>query len=248
MSAARTAGRVALVTGASGGIGAAICRRLAADGARVAVTDLDADACQALAAEVGGVAIALDVTSTSSAAAALARAREVLGRVAVLVNNAGVDEFGRFADSDEERWDRLLAVNLRGVLAVTHAALPSLRDGGGAIVNVASEAGRVGGHSQAVYSATKGGVIAFGKALAREEARHGVTVNAVAPGPVATPLMDAAAAHMGAERMQAALRAIPAGRAGEPHEVADAVAFLASPEAAYITGATLPVSGGLAMV
>ncbi|HEX4435715.1 MAG TPA: SDR family NAD(P)-dependent oxidoreductase [Solirubrobacteraceae bacterium] len=245
---ATLAGRVALVTGATGGIGAAISRALAAAGARVAVSDLAGEGCAELAGEIGGVPVALDVTSGASVAEAVAETGRALGRISILVNNAGIDHFGRFSDGDEALWERLWAVNLRGVLAVTRATLPDLRDGGGAIVNVASEAGRVGGHSQAVYSATKGGVIAFGKALAREEARHGITVNAVAPGPVETPMMRAAEAKMGEERTQAALRAIPAGRAGTPGDVAAAVVFLASPAAAYTTGATLPVSGGLAMI
>jgi 2-hydroxycyclohexanecarboxyl-CoA dehydrogenase len=245
---AALAGRVALVTGATGGIGAAICRGLAAAGAHVAVSDLAVEGCRELAEEIGGVPVALDVTSPDSAGEAVAEAGSRLGRISILVNNAGIDHFGRFSDGDEALWERLWAVNLRGVLTVTRATLTDLRDGGGAIVNVASEAGRVGGHSQAVYSATKGGVIAFGKALAREEARHGITVNAVAPGPVETPMMQAAEAKMGEERTRAALRAIPAGRAGTPGDVAAAVVFLASPGAAYITGATVPVSGGLAMV
>jgi 2-hydroxycyclohexanecarboxyl-CoA dehydrogenase len=245
---AALAGRVALVTGATGGIGTAICRQLAAAGARVAVSDLAGEDCEELAEEIGGLPVALDVTSSTSVAEAVAETGRALGRISVLVNNAGIDHFGRFTDGDEELWERLWAVNLRGVLTVTRAALGDLREGGGAIVNMASEAGRVGGHSQAVYSATKGGVIAFGKALAREEARHGITVNAVAPGPVETPMMQAAAAKMGEERTRAALSAIPAGRAGTPDDVAAAVVFLASPAAAYITGATLPVSGGLAMV
>jgi 2-hydroxycyclohexanecarboxyl-CoA dehydrogenase len=247
--AARLKDTIALVTGAGGGIGTAVCRRLAAEGARVAASDRDRDSCADLAAEIGGLALALDVSSLESIDRALVAVSETLGPVRVLVNNAGVEEYGRFADSDERLWDRLWSVNLRGVLAVTHAVLPVMRAaGGGAIVNMASEAGRVGAHSQAVYSATKGGVIAFGKALAREEARHGITVNAVAPGPVQTALMEAAREHMGEQRMAAALRAIPIGRAGTAEEVAAAVAFLASPDAAYITGATLPVSGGLAMV
>ena len=245
---ASLAGRVALVTGATGGIGTAICRHLAAAGARVAVSDLAGEGCEELAREIGGAPVSLDVTSSASVAEAVAETGRALGRISILVNNAGIDHFGRFSDGDQELWERMWAVNLRGVLLLTQAALGDLRQGGGAIVNMASEAGRVGGHSQAVYSATKGGVIAFGKALAREEARHGITVNAVAPGPVETPMMQAAEAKMGEERTRAALSAIPAGRAGTPDDVAAAVVFLASPAAAYITGATLPVSGGLAMV
>ena len=245
----RLAGSVALVTGAGGGIGAAVCRRLASEGAHVAASDLDAGACEPLASELGGLAVELDVCESTSVAEAIARVQESLGAISILVNNAGIDEFGPFADSDEARWERLWRVNLRGVLMVTHAALPGMRGrGGGTIVNVASEAGRLGGHGQAVYSATKGGVIAFGKALAREEARHGITVNAVAPGPVETALMEAAREQLGEHRLEQALRAIPAGRAGTAEEVAAAVAFLASPDARYITGATVPVSGGLGMI
>jgi 2-hydroxycyclohexanecarboxyl-CoA dehydrogenase len=242
-------GSVALVTGAGGGIGSAVCRRLAEEGARVALTDLDAAAVEDLAAELDGMAVELDVCLSDSVSAALEEIGGALGPVAILVNNAGIDEFGRFADSDEARWERLWRVNLRGVLMVTHAVLPQMRAaGGGVICNVASEAGRLGGHSQAVYSATKGGVIAFGKALAREEARHGITVNAVAPGPIDTALMQAAREQLGERRFEQALRAIPAGRAGTAEEVAAAVAFLVSPDARYITGATIPVSGGLGMV
>ena len=245
----RLAGRVALVTGASGGIGSAVCRRLAQEGASVAVSDLDADACAGLARELDGLAVALDVCESSSVHTAIDEVTRALGAPTILVNNAGIDEFGPFADSDEARWERLWMVNLRGVLMVTHATLPGLRaDGGGTIVNVASEAGRLGGHGQAVYSATKGGVIAFGKALAREEARHGITVNAVAPGPVETALMEAAREQLGERRLEQALKAIPAGRAGTAEEVAAAVAFLASADAKYITGATIPVSGGLGMI
>jgi 3-oxoacyl-[acyl-carrier protein] reductase len=182
--------RVALVTGATGGIGTAICRQLAAAGARVAVSDLAGEGCRDLAEEIGGIPVALDVTSSASAADAVAETGRALGRISILVNNAGIDHFGRFSDGDEALWERLWAVNLRGVL----------------------------------------------------------TVNAVAPGPVETPMMQAAEAKMGEERTRAALRAIPAGRAGTPGDIAAAVVFLASPGAAYITGATLPVSGGLAMV
>jgi 2-hydroxycyclohexanecarboxyl-CoA dehydrogenase len=245
----RLQGSVALVTGAGGGIGAAICRRLAAEGARVAVSDLDLEAVSALAGELGGFALELDVCDNGSVTHALELITAKLGPVEILVNNAGIDEFGAFADSDEARWERLWRVNLRGVLMVTHAVIGPMRAGnGGTICNVASEAGRLGGHGQAVYSATKGGVIAFGKALAREEARHGITVNAVAPGPIDTALMQAAREQLGERRLEQALRAIPAGRAGTPEEVAAAVAFLVSPDARYITGATVPVSGGLGMV
>lgn len=240
--------RVALVTGATGGIGAATCRRLAATGALVAVTDLDVDAAEALAKEIDGIALPLDVTSTESCGAAVERLEAEAGPVEVLVNNAGIDEFGYFGDTNEQQWDRIIAVNLRGVIAVTHAALPGLRRTGcGRVVNVASVAGRLGGVVQVVYSATKGGVIAFSKALAREEIRHGMTVNSVAPGPVETPLLDDGLKFLGEKRGKAFVENIPMGRAGTADDVARAIEFLASPEAGYLTGVTLPVSGGLDM-
>ena len=237
----RLEGRAALVTGGGSGIGAATCRRLAAEGARVAVTDLNADTAQEVAAELDGAAYELD--------GALERA---LGPLEVLVNNAGYDEFGFFARTDEAVWDRVLAVNLRGTIAVTHAVLPGLQERRrGRIVNVASEAGRVGSRGSAIYSAAKAGVIGFTKTIAREAARYEVTANAVAPGPIETPLLMAAPeqlGEMGERLVQGMVGATQLGRLGQPDEVAAAVAFLASDDASYITGETLGVSGGLGMV
>jgi 2-hydroxycyclohexanecarboxyl-CoA dehydrogenase len=248
----RLEGRAALVTGAAGGIGAATCRRLAAEGAAVAVTDLDLAAAEPLARELGGVACALDVRSTDSVAAAVERAEEDLGALDVLVNNAGYDEFGFFTRTDQAMWDRVLAVNLRGVLAVTHAVLPGMQERGrGRIVNVASEAGRVGSQGSSVYSAAKAGVIGFTKAVARESARYGVTCNAVAPGPIETPLLLSAPEQLGeiGERLvEGMVGSTAMRRIGQPEEVAAAVAFLASDDAAYVTGETLGVSGGLGML
>ena len=248
----RLEGRTALVTGGGGGIGAATCRRLAAEGASVAVTDLDVGPAGELAAEVGGAAYELDVRSTQSIAAAVERTESELGAVDVLVNNAGYDEFGFFSNTVEEMWDRVVAVNLRGVLAVTHAVLPGMQArGGGRIVNVASEAGRVGSQGSAVYSAAKAGVIGFTKAIARESARFGVTCNAVAPGPIETPLLMSAPEQFGelGERLvKGMVGATAMRRIGQPDEVAAAIAFLASDDASYVTGQSLGVSGGLARI
>jgi 2-hydroxycyclohexanecarboxyl-CoA dehydrogenase len=248
----RLEGRTALVTGGASGIGAATCRRLAEEGAAVAVTDVKLGGAREVAGEVGGGAFELDVRSTDSIGAAVAAAESELGPIDVLVNNAGTDEFAFFVNTDEGLWDRLIAINLRGVIAVTHVVLPGMQDRRrGRIVNVASEAGRVGSHGSGVYSAAKGGVIAFTKAIAREAARYGVTSNAVAPGPIETPLLMAAPQHLGelGERVvQTMVGSTALRRLGQPEEVAAAIAFLASDDASYVTGQCLGVSGGLAMI
>lgn len=242
MSEPSTAGlarRRALVTGGASGIGAAIAARLASEGAEVAIGDIDLDAAKAHAAAVGAVAVDLDVTDPGSAQAAVAEA----GPFDVLINNAGVDQPGVFfSDVTPEQWRRLLAVNLEGVFACTQAVLPAMQVAGyGRIINMSSEAGRMGAKANAVYAAAKGAIIAFTKSIAQENARYGITVNAVAPGPIETPLL---------RRMDPrAIEIVTAGtlvrRLGQPEEVAAAVAFLASAEAAYITGETLAVSGGM---
>jgi 2-hydroxycyclohexanecarboxyl-CoA dehydrogenase len=248
----RLEGRTALVTGGASGIGAATCRRLAAEGARVAVTDLNLAPAEELAAELGVAAFELDVRSTASVGAALEAVERDLGPPDVLVNNAGYDEFAFFTNTDEGLWDRVLAVNLRGVIAVTHAVLPGMQEQGrGRIVNVASEAGRVGSHGSAVYSAAKGGVIGFTKAVAREAARYGVTCNAVAPGPIETPLLMAAPeqlGELGQKIVETMVGSTALRRLGQPEEVAATIAFLASDDSSYVTGQALGVSGGLAMI
>jgi 2-hydroxycyclohexanecarboxyl-CoA dehydrogenase len=247
----RLEARTAFVTGGASGIGAATARRLAAEGARVAIGDLDEAGARDVAAEIDGFGCALDVTDAASARAAVAAATEALGPVDVLVNNAGTDRFAFFVRSDEELWDFVLGVNLRGVLACTHAVLPSMHERGrGVIVNVASEAGRVGSQGSATYSAAKAGVIGFTKAIARESARYGVRCNAVAPGPIETPLLNGAEAQLrelGARLKQGMIDATAMRRSGEPEEIAAAIAFLASDDASYVTGQTLNVSGGLSM-
>ncbi|MGH2923880.1 MAG: SDR family NAD(P)-dependent oxidoreductase, partial [Solirubrobacterales bacterium] len=179
----RLEGRTALVTGGAQGIGAAIARRLAAEGASVVIGDIDADKAASVATEISGRAVALDVTDLDSAKGAV----EDAGGVEILVNNAGTDRFGFFTETTPEQWDLVLAVNLRGVLNCTYAALTGMQAGGyGRIVNIASEAGRIGSKGSAVYSAAKGGVIAFTKVIAREGARFGINVNGIAPGPIET--------------------------------------------------------------
>jgi 2-hydroxycyclohexanecarboxyl-CoA dehydrogenase len=247
----RLEGRTALVTGGAGGTGAATARRLAAEGARVAVGDLALDGAREVAAEIDGLATTLDVTDTASVAAAVAAVADALGPVDILVNNAGTDRFAFFVNTDPDLWDHVLGVNLRGVLACTHAVLPTMQErGGGVIVSVASEAGRVGSQGSATYSAAKAGVIGFTKAIARESARFGVRANAVAPGPIETPLLNSAEAQLGelgARLKQGMIDATAVRRIGEPEEVAAVIAFLASDDASYVTGQTVNVSGGLSM-
>ena len=229
-----------MVTGGGRGIGAAIAARLAADGAEVVIADIDLAGAAPQAAAIGGRAVALDVTDPWSTKAAI----EGVGPLDVLVNNAGVDDPDFFTKLTPERWRRVLAVNLEGVLACTHAALPAMQQAGyGRIVNVSSEAGRIGSKANAVYAAAKGGIIAFTKSIARENARFGITANAVAPGPIETPLLREMSEHA----IEVVVASTQLRRLGTPEEVAAAVAFLASEEASYITGETLGVSGGMAL-
>ena len=248
----RLADRTALVTGGASGIGAATCRRLAAEGARVAVSDLDADGARAVADEIDSAAYELDVRSDDSIRAAVEAAEQALGPIDVLVNNAGYDEWGWFTDTDGALWDRVLAVNLRGVIAVTHAVLPGMQERRrGRIVNTASEAGRVGSSGSAAYSAAKAGVIGFTKTIAIENGRYGITSNAVAPGPIETPLLMAAPEQLGdvgRKLVETMVGSTNLRRLGQPDEVAAAIAFLASDDASYITGQALGVSGGLARI
>jgi 2-hydroxycyclohexanecarboxyl-CoA dehydrogenase len=243
----RLEGRKALVTGGASGIGAAIAARLAAEGAEVWVGDIDRAGAERVAGEIAGHAVDLDVTDLDSATAAVAAA----GKLDVLVNNAGTDEFGFFTQTTPEQWQRVIAINLVGVLNCTYAALPAMQQGGyGRIVSISSEAGRVGSKGSAVYSAAKGGVVAFMKTIARENGRYGVTANSIAPGPIETPLLMGAKelGEIGEKLIDNMKGMTQLGRLGRPDEVAAAVAFLASDDATYVTGETLGVSGGLGMV
>ncbi len=243
----RLEGRKALVTGGASGIGAAIAARLAAEGAEVWVGDIDVAGAEKVAGEIAGHAIELDVTDLEAAQAAV----EATGTLDVLVNNAGTDEFGFFTYTSPEQWQRVLAINLTGVLNCTFAALPGMQEAGyGRIVSISSEAGRVGSKGSAVYSAAKGGVIAFMKTIARESGRYGVTANAIAPGPIETPLLMGAKefGEIGEKVIETMKGLTQLKRLGQPDEVAAAVAFLASDDATYVTGETLGVSGGLGMV
>ncbi len=246
---AHLAGRVAIVTGAGRGIGRAIATRLARAGAKVALLDLDEAAAREAAASLGDAAIGVrcDVADSASVRAAVADAERQLGPIDILVNNAGWDKFEPFLQSEEATWDRVIAINLKGVLNCTHAVLPGMVERGrGRIVSIGSDAGRVGSSGEAVYAAAKGGIIAFSKTIAREVARQQINVNVVCPGPTDTPLFAELAGTN--ERLSDALkRAIPFGRLAEPDEIAAAVEFLVSDDARFITGQTLSVSGGLTM-
>jgi 2-hydroxycyclohexanecarboxyl-CoA dehydrogenase len=235
-------GRRALVTGGASGIGAATARRLAAMGARVLIADIDASAGERNAAEIGGDFVRVDLTDYDAVTGALA-ARDP---VDILVNSAGADQHAFFTRTQPGDWSRLLALNLDAVLNVTHVVLPYMQASGyGRIVNVSSEAGRLGSRGGAVYAAAKGGVIAFTRSIARECGRKGVTANVVAPGPVDTPMLRRAIEEGGAKLMDAMTSATLVGRLGDPDEIAAAIAFLASEEAGFITGEVLGVSGGM---
>jgi 2-hydroxycyclohexanecarboxyl-CoA dehydrogenase len=242
-------GRVALVTGGGGGIGGAIATDLAAAGCAVAVADRRRDAAVDVAARLrGGVPVELDVTDRGSVARGVAEAEAELGPVDVLVNAAGWDELRPFLDTGEDFWDRVIAINFKGCLHTTHAILPGMVERGfGRVVNIASDAGRVGSSLESVYSGAKGGVIAFTKTIAREVATKGVTANCVCPGPTRTPMLEGMTAEGGQRLVDALVRAVPMRRLGEPEDVAAAVAYFASDRAGFVTGQTLSVSGGLTM-
>jgi 2-hydroxycyclohexanecarboxyl-CoA dehydrogenase len=244
--------RIALVTGAARGIGRAIALELSAQGRDVAVADILDTEVETVAGEVERVgsralAVSLDVTDMDSVAAALEWVTRELGPVDVLVNNAGWDEMRPFVETDEAFWDRVIEINFKGCLRMTRAVLPGMMERRwGRIVNIGSDAGRVGSSGESVYAGAKAGVIAFTKTIARESARAGVTANVVAPGPTRTPLL-ASMGEKSARLVESLERAVPMRRLGEPEDVAAAVGFLASDRAGYITGQTLSVSGGLTM-
>lgn len=241
--------KIAIVTGAGQGIGRGIAEKLAAEGATVVVTDVNEETAAETAKALGeqSTGLRVDVTSRESVDAAVREVTDRYGRIDVLVNNAGWDKAGPFVESDPDDWDRAIAINLYGVLNTSKAVLPVMAEqGSGSVVNLASDAGRVGSSGEAVYSAAKGGVISFTKTTAREMARHQVNANCVCPGPTDTALF-AAVTEGNPKLREALIKAIPLRRLAQPADLANAVAFLASDEAAYITGQTLSVSGGLSM-
>jgi len=247
--------KTAIVTGGGGGIGGATCHRLAVEGAKVAVFDRDLAAAQKVAADInaaGGTAAAFhcDITHRAQVDAAVAAAQAQLGPIAVLVNNAGWDVFKPFVKTVPAEWEQLIAINLTGALHMLHAVLPGMAERQyGRIVNIASDAARGGSSGEAVYSACKGGLVALSKTLAREHARHNITVNVVCPGPTDTALLASVAegARDPAKLLEAFRSAIPLGRLGQPEDLASAIAFFGSDDAGFITGQVLSVSGGLTM-
>lgn len=253
--APRTQTRVALVTGGAGGIGQAIVRALATTGAAVAIADLNLDAAITLAQELSGegatvIPLALDVTHPHSVTRVVQQATSELGPISVLVNNAGWDALHPFLETDEAFWQKVIEINFTGALRTTSLCLPGMvEQGWGRIVNVASDAARVGSSGESVYAGAKGALVAFTKSIAREIATKGVTANVVCPGPTDTPLLSSLAqATPDSGKLVAALqRAVPMKRLGDGDDVAAAVCFLASEQASYITGQTLSVSGGLTM-
>jgi len=244
-------GRRTLITGAASGIGRATAQRLADEGAVVGILDLDGDGASRVADElrsVGATALSfqVDIVDASAVAAAVASFETEVGPVEALINNAGWDVAGNFVESDPEIWRKVIDINLYGPLNVTRAVLPGMLEReSGRIVSLASDAGRVGSSGEAVYAACKGGMISFSKSVAREVARHGITLNVVSPGPSDTPLF---ARFDESGKLAAALeRAIPMRRLGQPEDYPGLIAFLISDDASFITGQTVSVSGGLTM-
>lgn len=256
----RFSDKTVLITGAAGGIGSALVQRFVSEGACVVASDINADGLEALklqiakdlqATKFGSLeTLILDITKRDQVAEEIDQICEKLGPIDALVNNAGWDIPVQFIDSDPAVWEKLISINLNGPLNLQHAVVPRMVERGqGKVVNIASDAGRVGSSGEAVYSACKGGMIAFSKSLAREVARANVQVNVVCPGPTDTELLKSFAGEgeYGQKIYDGLKRAIPMRRLGQPEDLTGAVSFLASQDADFITGQTISVSGGLTM-
>lgn len=249
------AGKTVIVTGGGGGIGGATCARFAEEGAKVAVFDIVKAAADATVAKItasGGTAQAFicDITNYESVLAGVAAVRAAFGPIDVLVNNAGWDIFKPFLKTKPDDWQKLIAINLVGALNLHHAVLPEMSErNSGRIVNVASDAARVGSSGEAVYAACKAGLVGLTKTLAREHARNGITLNVVCPGPTETALLgEVLATSSNPDKLAEAFRrAVPLGRLGKAEDLPGAICFFASDDAAFITGQTISVSGGLTM-
>jgi 2-hydroxycyclohexanecarboxyl-CoA dehydrogenase len=238
-------GRTVLVTGGGGAIGSAICKRFAEAGCKVLVADRNRAAAEGTAGQLQGTALVFDISDYQKAKAAIGSTP-----IDVLVNNAGWDRFQNFLDTKPQEWEQLIDINLRGPLNLHHIVAPGMAARGrGRIINISSDAARVGSSGESVYAACKGGIIAFSKTLARELARKGVTVNVVCPGPTDTPILRGflGEGEAGQKVYDALVRAIPMKRVGQPDDIPGIVAFLACDEAAFITGQVISVSGGLTM-
>ena len=246
--------KVALVTGGSRGIGRAICLRLAEEGAKVAIVDILEDEARKTADDIlaaGGQAqvVRTDVTQLDQVRACVKQVTDSWGPIDVLVNNAGWDKIEPFLHSAPETWEKVIAINLRGPINFCHTVAAQMAERGqGKIISISSDAGRVGSTGEAVYSACKAGIIGFSKTLARELARAKINVNVICPGPTDTALLQqVSSGEKGTKIISAMTRAVPFRRLGQPEEIANAVAFFASPDADFVTGQVLSVSGGLTM-
>ena len=249
----RLKGKVAVVTGGGGGIGSATCRRFAEEGAKLAVLDIDLESAQAVAASIPDsdtLALRVDITNLENVEQSIEQTEQQLGSVDILINNAGWDVFRPFLKTNPTFWRKVIDINLVGVLNMHHVVLPGMvKRGYGRVVSVSSDAGRVGSSGESVYAACKAGMIGFARTLAREHARQGITFNVVCPGPTDTALFSSYSEGAGdPEKLRNAMqRAVPMGRIGTPDDLPGAIAFLASDDAAYITGQVISVSGGLTM-